>query len=168
MTSVAPSSLLTLAIANESVGRAVRPCGPSIPAAPAHRPSGVMTAAIASGDPVSTRSSSTAWNARAWASGNGLVGSVGSKPIAGGVPDGSEVGVVVEIGFVVAMTDADGPGLEPGLAPADPAIEDAGVDPPHAVAVNSRIQTREPARIQPAACEGMGRSLSSLGAVRSR
>src|SRR3954470_19896812 len=98
MTSVAPRSLLTLAIANESVGRAARPFGPSIPAAPAHRPSAVMTAAIASGDPVSTRSSSTAWNARAWASGNGFVGSAGNNPIAGGDADGSEVGVVVEIG----------------------------------------------------------------------
>ncbi len=60
MTKAAVNVFVTLAMANSSRAVAARPFGPSIPAAPAQVPSGVMTAAITSGAPSATAPSSTA------------------------------------------------------------------------------------------------------------
>src|SRR5262249_29828565 len=84
---VARIGLLTLAMPNSSVAWALRPFGPSTPAAPLQVPPAVITAAMASGWPSATIPSMTAWGR---APGAAAIALVGTAPTSGnGVGDGS-------------------------------------------------------------------------------
>src|SRR5262245_39810122 len=134
MISAASTSLLTLAIANVSAVVALRPFGPSIPAAPDQAPSGASTAATTSGSNPATIATRAGRSASAVPLGSGCFGSEPRSAMRDGPTEDDGEGVIVgdeAAGVAVALAAIGG--------------RDWAIDSTVAAVVGARLGSPDPA-----------------------